>query len=101
MITSIEIDATPAASAYEIVNRLRPSWLRTGATGSISGGRISGQITVVYLDGTRMGGIEALRSINSAGIRSMQWLATSKAQSVFPDLGSQPIAGAISISTEK
>ena len=100
-ITSIEISGTSGATAYELVSRLRPAWLRAGAAGSMGGGRITQQTTLVYLDGTRMGSLEALRTIQSAGIRSMQWISSIRASVVLRDVGSEPITGVISISTEK
>ena len=100
-ITSIEIGGTSGATAYELVSRLRPAWLRSGAAGSMGGGRITQQTILVYLDGTRMGGLDALRTIQSPGIRSMQWISSTRAAVVLRDVGSEPIAGVISISTEK
>jgi hypothetical protein len=99
VITSVEINATPVATAYDLVNRLRPAWLRAGRTGSIGGGTISSQVTLVYLDGTRLGGIESLRTLSAAGIRSMKYLDATRAATVLRDPGSEAIAGAIVIST--
>jgi hypothetical protein len=100
-VTSAEIDATSATNAYDLVNRLRPQWLRQAATGSIAGGRVSSQVIVVYLDGNRFGTIESLRTLSTSGIRSMEWLSATRAAIILRDVGSEPIAGAISISTKK
>ena len=100
LVTSVEINATPVATAYDLVNRLRPAWLRQGRTGSIGGGSISSQVTLVYLDGTRLGGIDALRSLSASGIRSMQYLDATRAATILRDPGSEAISGAIVIVTK-
>ncbi|HEX6575173.1 MAG TPA: hypothetical protein VF042_09380 [Gemmatimonadaceae bacterium] len=99
-VTSVEIATVPATNAYDLVYRLRPHWLRAGATGSIGGGSINNQVTLVYLDGSKIGTIEALRSISASGIKTMEWLESSRASIVLSDIGNEPIAGAISIKTK-
>jgi hypothetical protein len=100
-VSSEEIDATSTTNAYDLVNRLRPHWLRQTATGSIAGGRVTSQVTLVYLDGNRLGGVESLRTLTSSGIRSMEWLPATRAAIVLRDVGSEAIAGVISISTKQ
>ena len=98
-VTSIEIDQAPSNNVYDLIYRLRPHWLRAGATGSIGGGTSRNQVTLVYLDGNKLGGIETLRSLSASGIKSMEWLSASRASVVLSDIGSDPIAGAISLHT--
>jgi hypothetical protein len=95
----MEINVTSASNAYDLVSRLRPHWLRAAPTGSIGGG-ISGQVTLVYLDGSRMGGLDALRSITSSGILSMEWVSSTRAPIIFTDIGSEAVNGVISIKTK-
>ena len=98
-VTSMEIDATSASSALDLVSKLRPHWLRQGGTASIGGGAITSQVTLVYLDGNRLGGVEALRSISAGSVRSMQWIPATRAAIVLPDVGSEAIAGVIMVRT--
>jgi hypothetical protein len=98
-VTSVEIDATSASSALDLVSKLRPHWLRQGGTASIGGGAITSQVTLVYLDGNRLGGVEALRSISAGSVRSMQWIPATRAAIVLPDVGSEAIAGVIMVRT--
>ena len=98
-VTSMEIEATSASSALDLVSKLRPHWLRQGGTASIGGGAITNQVTMVYLDGNRLGGIDALRSISAGSVRSMQWISATRAAVVLPDIGSEAIAGVISVRT--
>jgi hypothetical protein len=62
---------------------------------------VKGQVIVVVLDGTRMGGIEALKSIGTTGIKTLQYYDAIRAATVLRDPGSDPVAGAIVITTTK
>jgi hypothetical protein len=99
-VTSVEINATPASNAYDLVNRLRPQWLRSTGTSSMGGGTIASMQTIIYLDGSKIGGIESLKSISSTGIQSLEWISSTRAPIVFTDIGSDPVNGVISIKTK-
>lgn len=89
-----------ATTAYDFVIRLRPNWLRPTAPGSMGGGTMMRQVTLVYLDDTRMGSLEALRQIEPSQIRSIRYLSATRAAIVLRDTGSEPISGAIVVSTK-
>ncbi|GBD32714.1 MAG: hypothetical protein KatS3mg081_2679 [Gemmatimonadales bacterium] len=77
VITAEEIASISASNAYEVVQRLRSQWLITrGAAGTreptLEGG-LSGGI-VVYLDGVRRGGVDALREIPVEQIRELRYI---------------------------
>ncbi|MFL5499614.1 MAG: hypothetical protein ACJ79Q_00100 [Gemmatimonadaceae bacterium] len=111
-ITTAEIDAATFRDAYEIVQRLRPSWFtkaRASSGGSLTGTQVSGSsggmsgvqsggsggTLVVYLDNTRMGGPEALRDISASAITSLQYMDAATATAKLPGIGSTVISGAI------
>lgn len=99
-ITATEIEATSGAStAYDLVRRLRPRWLRAAPTGSISGGRVTTQVLLVYLDGNRLGTAEVLQTLSASGIKSMQYYDAVRAATVLHEVGSEPVSGAIVILT--
>jgi len=98
-VTSVEIAQAPSNNVYDLIYRLRPHWLRAGVTGSIGRGTSRNQVTLVYLDGNKLGGTETLRSLSASGIQRMEWLSASRASVVLSDIGSDPIAGAISLHT--
>jgi hypothetical protein len=98
LITRAEINSSNASNAYELIDRLRPNWLRPTATGSISGGAQS-QIILVYLDRQRMEDLRGLRTITAASIQSAQWIDAARAPTILPDVPSGAIAGAIVIRT--
>ena len=86
-ITAVEIEATSGATtAYDLVRRLRPRWLQAGATASIGGGRVTSQVLLVYLDGNRLGTVDAMRTLNSSGIKSMQYYDAVRAATVLRDI---------------
>jgi len=102
-VTSVEINSTPSSNAYDLVTRLRPQWLKTYGVASIggnSGSRTSNSVTYVYLDGSKMGEIDVLKSISSSGIKSMEWISSTRAPVLFTDIGSDPVNGVISIKTK-
>lgn len=96
-ISASEMANVGGTTAYDIVRQLRPRWLNANATGSLSG--VRSQITVVYLDGHKLGGLETLRTLSSGGLQSMQFLDAVRAATVLTDIGSDPVAGAIMITT--
>ena len=99
-ITSVEIEATSGAqNAYDLIRRLRPRWLQQGATGSIGGGRVQQQVLLVYLDGNRLGTAESLRTLSLSGVKSMRYYDAVRAATILREVGSDPISGAIVIST--
>lgn len=100
-ITSIEVEATPVSNAWDLISRLRPSWFQAQQRmGSISGGTRTQEI-VVYMDGSRMGSLSALKSISTIGIKSLQYYDATRAATILRDPGSEPIAGAIVITTTR
>jgi hypothetical protein len=99
LISKADIEATQSGNAYDLVNRLRPQWLRTSGVGSVSGGNPATYGLVVFLDNVRLGGVETLRSVDSGSITSIRFLTAERAASTLPAVGRDPISGAIVIST--
>ena|SRR2546430_12236483 len=98
-ITSVEVAATPVTNVYDLISRLRPQWLRT-QTGSI-GSNTRSQVVVVYLDDTRIGDLQSLRTISTSGVATLRYYDAARAATVLRNPGSDPIAGAIVITTTK
>ena len=68
LISASQIAST-VGSLYEVVRTYHPNWLRIRGPDSL---RRSGEVQV-YFDGTRVGGIENLRSMASSGISFIRW----------------------------
>jgi hypothetical protein len=95
VITSEEIaDAERHSTAYEVVQSLRPAWLRARSSGSINAPGAG--MAIVYMDGTRMGATAALRQINRTSVISMQYLDPSDATTRF---GTGHTGGVILVTT--
>ncbi|MFW6199734.1 MAG: hypothetical protein ACOC8K_04095 [Gemmatimonadota bacterium] len=94
VIASEELRGTQIESenAYNAVQRLRPTWLRARGS-SFSGGR---ELPVVFVDGTRFGEIDALRSLNVSDIVQMEYVDSRDATTRF---GTGYPAGAIMVTT--
>lgn len=70
MLTSDEIRGGQWASAYELIESLRPRWLSSRGPDLLDGTVVEVQ---VYLDGSRMGGPSNLRAINVSDITYIQF----------------------------
>jgi len=93
-ISPEEIAAEPVTTAAELVNRLRPAWLRSRGPESIRSGTPS--FPIVYIDGVRSGGPEALRGISTQIIREIRFINGRDATTKY---GLDHGAGVILVST--
>jgi hypothetical protein len=95
-LTEAEIRESGAGNAYELVEQLRPRWLRSGVQRSI---RLR-TVILVYYDNVRLGEIDVLRTLATVPIRSMHVLDAAQA-GTLPGLGSQHVERVIMISTTR
>jgi len=102
LITKAEIDSEPFRDAYDIVQRLRPSWYtqksgtsRARRMGTSSSNSDIGAGLVVYLDNSKLGGVEVLRQLTPNSIESLQFLDAAAATAMLPGIGTSVVAGAI------
>lgn len=91
-ITSVEIERTQVSTAHELVERLRPGWLRTRGQSSM----LLASPIRVYLNGAPYGELAALSQIPVNDIRLIERLGASEATRRF---GTDHANGAILIST--
>ena len=96
VITQEEIAASGASNLYDVVQRLRPQWLRAGATTSWAGG---GGAVVVYQNNTQLGDVDALRSLTPGFAASIRFMDGTTASNTLPGLAGRTVHGAIVIST--
>ena len=80
-ITVEEIQDVSANNLYEVVESLRPRWLRS--RGAISINNPSAGDPVVYMNQMRMGSIEVLRDLQPSNIVGIQWVTASDATTRF------------------
>lgn len=94
LITRAEIDEAGPSSAYDLVQKLRPVWLRERGAVSFT----DETDVAVYLDGGRVGGREELRSIHTHNIETLEFLDARRANNRF---GSGHVNGAILVRTRR
>ncbi|MBW3630394.1 MAG: hypothetical protein KY464_13995 [Gemmatimonadetes bacterium] len=94
LITFGEIrERGPFTSLYDLVEELRPRWLRSQGPDTFLGpqGRVQ-----AHMDGNPVGSVEALRRLSAHGVTSVQWVSPIDAAARF---GVGNSHGAIIIST--
>jgi len=80
VITEQEIQSVPSSSLYDLIEKLRPHFLRSRGATSISTAGVS-ECAVVYVDGRSYGDIGSLRSIVANQVSEVHYYdATSAAQ---------------------
>ena len=82
VISSDEIIESSASNAFEVIQRLRPNFLRTrGAVHGTPGATNAMEMVdlVVYLNENRLGGTDQLRQIATTDIREIRYFNSSEA----------------------
>jgi hypothetical protein len=83
-LSRAELDATTTTSLYDVINQLRPNWLRPPGM-TMTGLQNSGsQQVTVYLDNQPLGGIETLRQITTPSVGSVEFLTPTRAATALP-----------------
>jgi hypothetical protein len=96
-LTLEQIRNSGGNDALEVVQRLRPLWLRTRSQSSINGPNT----ILVYMNETRLGGVEALRGYPLEAITKITYLTASEAANKLMGTGTTVVDGAIVLSTRK
>ncbi len=91
LITAEELTEYGTFTARDVIRRLRPRWLQSRGAGT--GGP---QTPQVILDGSRLGGLDRLNSIQVSDVTEMRYLSASDATMRF---GTNFPGGAIEITT--
>lgn len=81
LITVDEIEATTHVTAYEIVQKLRPEFLRGRGASSIRDPRP--ELAVVYIDGVRAGGLDILHSVPRDILFEIRYLSGTDATTLY------------------
>jgi hypothetical protein len=95
VLTEADLMKSTARDALQAIQILRPDWLRSrGSAASISGGVAE---VVVYLNGQRFGGPEALSQFQPTALKEARYMSASEATNRF---GTGHNSGAILIRTK-
>jgi hypothetical protein len=92
VITAEQIAAAGRSSAYEVVQQLRPEWLRGRGATSIT--NTEAGLPVVFLNTARQGSIDVLRSMTLPEIREIRYHTGPEATQLF---GTGVSGGAIQV----
>jgi hypothetical protein len=95
ILTIEEIRQTDARTAYDAVLRSRPEFLRSRGSRSLRAASAA-DYPLVYLNSTRYGPLESLRSISVEGVEEIRYLSGSDATTRF---GTGHVAGVIQVVT--
>ena len=76
VIVQAEIDSTSASDAYQVIQLLRPEWLRSRGAGSMGG---APQMPVAYVDGQRYGELQSLQSFRIGTFKELRYYSASEA----------------------
>jgi hypothetical protein len=77
VITLEQIQSVSASTAMDVIQRLRPEFVRGRGRSSVQDP--TAQFPVVYVDGVRTGGLEALRSISAIDVREIRYVNSTDA----------------------
>ena len=81
LITAEEIEGLPVTTARDLVERLRPTWLRPRGPASMGSSRP--EFPVVYIDQVHSGGLEALDRVSSLVIEEVRFISARDATTRF------------------
>jgi hypothetical protein len=96
VITAQEIAALTVVDAYEVVEKLRPEFLRSRGPSSIRNARPD--YAIVYIDGVRAGGLSELRRVPRGVIAEIGYMAAADATTRY---GIDHSGGAILVQTNR
>lgn len=94
LLTRADLEASLQVDAYEAIRQARPNWLRTRGPNSI----YANNPIMVYVDGLRSGGVEALQGIPVMAVERMRYYDATEAQARF---GLNHTNGAIEVITRR
>jgi hypothetical protein len=77
VITYEQIQSVSVSTAMEVIERLRPEYVRGRGRTSFDGADAT--LPVVYVDGVRAGGVEALRTISANDVREIRYVNATDA----------------------
>lgn len=96
-ITRQEIQQAHVNDAYQAVQKLRPQWLRSRGSMSVtSAGPQDQALPVVFVDGQQYGDLSQLRGIQAMDVQSISYLSPNDATTQF---GTGHSGGAILVTT--
>jgi hypothetical protein len=82
VITESELTSVPSSSLYDLIEKLRPNFVRSHGQTSLNAPN-SSNFATVFVDGQRYGDIGQLRSLVAAQVQEVRYYDAISAQSKF------------------
>lgn len=79
VLTLEQIEEADQSNLYDLIRVYHPTWFNTRGQNSFN----SENPIMVYLDGTRLGDIEALRGLSPHHVQEIRYLSAAQAQARF------------------
>ena len=76
-----EIEASSTTNAWDLINQVRPNWLRGRGTPSLRNTQVP--LPLVYVDDRRQGDLNVLRSFPTGGIAELRYINATTATTRF------------------
>lgn len=95
-IERVDVEASSARNAYDLVQSLRPQWLRGRGPASLRNTQPA--LPVVYVDGVRFGPVESLRQITVESLQRLEFMSAPDATNRY---GTGHGGGAILVQTRR
>lgn len=95
-IERADVEASSARNAYDLVQSLRPQWLR--GRGATSLRNTQPALPVVYVDGMRFGPVESLRQLTVESLQRLEFMSAPDATNRF---GTGHGGGALLVQTRR
>jgi hypothetical protein len=95
LISADEISRVQVGTAYDVVQTLRPEYLRSRSTATFSGAQ---ELAVVYIDGVRAGSVDQLRRVPRETLNEIRYVNAADATTRF---GTGHAGGAILVATKR
>ncbi len=90
----IQANRSPGMSAYDLIEHMRPEYLRSRGANSLR--TTTPPTAIVYLDNSKYGDLQSMRTISADMVVQVEYLSAASAQTRF---GMDHTGGAILIST--
>jgi hypothetical protein len=99
LLTADEITAVgpEGKTAYDVVSRLRPKWLRAHGPESLRGESDSSEFALVIVDSRQMGRIQALRDVDAYQVADIHFYEPAVSNGKF---GPRGASGVIEVRTK-
>ncbi len=89
LLTEADLASATQSNLFDIIQAQRPRWLELHGVSSLN--RMSSQTITVFVNDTKLGGTDALRSLGTGDVKAVRYYDASASQAKFPGRGLGPV----------